>query len=175
MANTYTLIASNTLGSSAASVTFSSIPATYTDLVLKFSARANSGGSTAGDVYVRINGSSSTIYSETVLRCYESNTAATLSQNIETSFIYLTQQNGSATTSNTFSNFEVYIPSYTASQNKPISSFGVLENNNTTIPFIGVDAALFRSTSAITSITLNISNDAFASDSSFFLYGIKSS
>jgi hypothetical protein len=35
MANTYTLIESQVLGSAAASVTFSAIPATYTDLVLK--------------------------------------------------------------------------------------------------------------------------------------------
>ena len=40
-ANTYTLISSNVLGSSAASVTFSSIPATYTDLVLRVSARTD--------------------------------------------------------------------------------------------------------------------------------------
>jgi hypothetical protein len=38
MANTYTLIASNTLGASAASVTFSAIPSTYTDLVVRYSA-----------------------------------------------------------------------------------------------------------------------------------------
>jgi hypothetical protein len=36
MANTYTPIASNTLGASAASVTFSAIPATYTDLVMRW-------------------------------------------------------------------------------------------------------------------------------------------
>ena len=42
-ANTYTLISSNVLASSAATVTFSSIPATYTDLVLRVSARNNDG------------------------------------------------------------------------------------------------------------------------------------
>jgi hypothetical protein len=46
MANTYTLIESQVLGSSAASVTFSAIPATYTDLVLKFSSRNDDTGVT---------------------------------------------------------------------------------------------------------------------------------
>ena len=41
MPATYTLIASNTLSSAAASVTFSAIPATYTDLVLRYSARSD--------------------------------------------------------------------------------------------------------------------------------------
>ena len=42
---TYTLISSNVLSSSAASVTFSSIASTYTDLVLRVSARDDRAGS----------------------------------------------------------------------------------------------------------------------------------
>jgi len=46
MANTYTLIEAKTLGSSTASVTFTSIPQTYTDLAVLLSVRqdtANAG------------------------------------------------------------------------------------------------------------------------------------
>jgi len=50
---TYTLISSNVLTSSAASVTFSSIPATYTDLVVRLSARATT---TASNIWVTFNG-----------------------------------------------------------------------------------------------------------------------
>lgn len=45
MASTYTPIATQTLGSATSTVTFSSIPATYTDLVLVVSAKCNTGGS----------------------------------------------------------------------------------------------------------------------------------
>ena len=53
MANTYTLISSNVLSSSAASVTFSAIPATYTDLVVKTSVRETNN---SGVMLCKING-----------------------------------------------------------------------------------------------------------------------
>ena len=70
MANTYVLIASNTLGSSASQVQFSSIPQTYRDLVLRISARQGTGNAS---VWARINvlynndDSNSTDYSNTRL------------------------------------------------------------------------------------------------------------
>ena len=54
MATTYTLITSQTLASSAASVTFSSIPSTYTDLVLRVSARTDNAAVSDG-FYVGLN------------------------------------------------------------------------------------------------------------------------
>jgi hypothetical protein len=68
MANTYTLIESQVLGSSAASVTFSAIPATYTDLVLRVSARTDAddtslitfNGTTTGYSITRLNGNGAT-------------------------------------------------------------------------------------------------------------------
>ena len=50
---TYTPIATQTLGSAAASVTFSSIPGTYTDLVLRISARMSVSG--PDNINVKIN------------------------------------------------------------------------------------------------------------------------
>ena len=58
MANTYTLIASNTVGSGgAASISFSSIPSTYTDLLVKISTRDNTGS--FNDMLLTFNGSGS--------------------------------------------------------------------------------------------------------------------
>ena len=49
MANTYTLIASQTVGSGGASaINFGSIPNTYTDLLVKVSARMSSANGSAG-------------------------------------------------------------------------------------------------------------------------------
>ena len=59
--NTYVLLSSVTVGAGgASSINFTSIPATYTDLVLKISARTNSTG--AGSTYkISLNGSSSSL------------------------------------------------------------------------------------------------------------------
>ncbi len=71
MPATYTLINSNVLTSSAASVTFSAIPATYTDLVIRCSGRSDSSFSAVLDLYLSFNGSTAT-YSRTQIRGYGS-------------------------------------------------------------------------------------------------------
>jgi hypothetical protein len=172
MANTYTLIASNTLGSSAASVTFSSIPATYTDLVLKMSVRG-SDSVVLLPFLLRINGVTTTSYSYTNVYGQGSTVTSSRSASDNNMGLY---DNGATSTSNTFANIEVYIPSYTASQNKPIGATIAVEHNSTTTNRIDAQATLFSNTSAITSIELsNQSTYTFNSGSSFFLYGIKNS
>ena len=84
-------------------------------------------------------------------------------------------QNAVSSTSDTFSNDEIYIPSYAVAQNKIISVFNVLENNSTTNYWINADAGLLSNTAAITSITITASGSSFVSGSSFYLYGIKNS
>jgi hypothetical protein len=173
MANTYTLISSNTLSSSAASVTFSSIPSTYTDLVLRVSARSdsNDGGSTGSltALYFYVNGGAGT-GSGTRL----TGNGAAASSDRWTDYGKIFPQTDSSLTTNTFSNIEIYIPSYTASQNKPYSSFSVAENNATTA-YVGVNAGLYPSTTSISSLVLYPWNGNFVSGSSFYLYGIKKS
>jgi hypothetical protein len=170
MASTYTLISSQVLASSAASVTFSSIPATYTDLVLRMSTRMTTG--TFGEFSVVFNSDSSALYSNTNL--YGSGSAANSYRNSNSSSIYgILNTEGSSQTGSTFSNNELYIPNYTASQSKPVSAFGVTENNATTA-YIFANAGLYRSNTAINSITIidDINTRLFATGSSFYLYGI---
>ena len=62
MPATYEPISTQTLGSSAATITLSSIPATYTDLVLIFNGKTVSGGQ---NFNVRYNSDTATNYSET--------------------------------------------------------------------------------------------------------------
>jgi hypothetical protein len=172
MPNTYILISSNVLTSSAASVTFSAIPSTYTDLVLRISAR-NDRAVTNGTMNMRINGLTTSIYSFTFL---EGNGSAA-SSNRSTAIANISDIPlvGSSTTSNTFSSIEIYLPSYTASQNKPVSIFGVNETNATAIE-MKANAALIQSTATVSSIELsNTSTFQFVSGSSFYLYGISNS
>jgi hypothetical protein len=171
MANpTMTLIASNTVGSGGApSVTFSSIPATYTDLVIKFSARDDISAQVNDNVTVSFNGSSA---NGTVKELYGTGSAAgsgSLS-NVKSNYIV-----GAGGTANTFSNNEIYIPNYTSSNYKSISSDGVAESN-VTGAFMAMEAGLWSQTAAITSITLSSGNSAnFTQYSTFYLYGIASS
>ena len=171
MANTYTLIASNTLTSSAASVTFSSIPSTYTDLVLRVSARTDY-ADTLDNIGVQFNSDTGSTYSATRIRGNGSATASARSSSTYPLTIHA-GADGSTATSSTFSNWELYIPNYTVSQNKPIASFSVQENN-AALAYIHSHAGLWSNTATISSIYLyGLGN--FVSGSSFYLYGIKNS
>lgn len=176
---TYTLIASNTLTSTAASVTFSDIPQTFTDLVLRVSAR-NNDTQTWGHLHLRFNSDTTSNYSYTYLAGNGSTTAsATSGNNVSTRAYYAVD--GNTATSNTFGSVEVYIPNYNSTSAKPIGTFGVNETNSSTAgdANIAATAALYRGGSGISSITLgassNFSTVSFLSGSSFFLYGVKNS
>jgi len=171
MPSTYQLISSNVLTTTTASVTFSAIPSTYTDLALRISARNDDNTTIMG---IRFNGITTTTYSSVILR---GSGSAASSLSYDTTRTQLFQQDGvepSTMTANTFVNAELYIPSYTASQNKPISGFTVTEDNATT-SFISSIAHLWQNTAAITSINLFSNGGNLVSGSSFYLYGVKSS
>jgi hypothetical protein len=169
MATTYTLINSNTLASSAASVTFSSIPATYTDLVLRISARSDR-AATFDWIFMTINGITTNTYSNTSLDGSGTSAASNqLSNRTYATIQYVVD--GDTATANTFGSTEIYIPSYTASQNKPFSAFGAQENN-TTAAYMIANAGLWRNTAAITELKLETNAQLWVSGSSFYLYGI---
>ena len=165
--STYTLISSQVLGSSAASVTFSSIGSTYKDLVLRISARNDDSG--LSNFRVRCNGNSSAIYSKTSIIGTGSSTLNSRNS-AATGFegLYLPS---TSNTANTFSSTELYIPNYLSSANKPLSLYST-EEDNTTVSYMIASAGLFSSTSAITSIVIDDYGLNFIAGSSFSLYGI---
>lgn len=169
MATTYQLISSSTLSSSAASVTFSAIPATYTDLVLRASVRRSAAG--RQDLLLAVN-ASTTDGSNTWLQ--GSGSAATSGTS---SAQYVRSNNivpSTSETASTFGSVEFYIPNYLVSANKPIGSFGAGENN-ATAAYISATASLYSQTTAITSLVLSLAAGSFDTGSSFYLYGIKNS
>jgi hypothetical protein len=172
MAPTYELIASNTLGSAAASVTFSSIPATYTDLIVRVSARGLRNGNSQV-IWMRYNGATNTVYSSTWIRGAGSAGAISSTTGANSDIIDLGVMPAVSDTANTFNNLEIYIPNYGSSTNKPISSFNVSENNNS-VAFLSATASLGRNTNPVSSITFLDNGFNFVAGSSFFLYGIKS-
>jgi hypothetical protein len=173
MANTYVLIASNTVGAGgASSVTFSSIPSTYTDLQVVMSARS-SGGTTQDYVAVQFNGSGGTAYSDRRLEGTGSSASSTSdsSQNVIYSAYVVP---GSTATSSTFSNTSFYIPNYSSSNNKSVSIDGVTENNGT-VAYATLTAALWANSAAINQIAFTLGNGNFVQYSTLYLYGIKNS
>ena len=168
---TYTLISSNVLSSTAASVTFSSIPATYTDLVLRASVRSDRAGENIDILKLIVNSNTGSVYSETILRGLSSSVSS--SRTTSATEFANDLINGAASTSDTFASYELYIPSYTVSQNKPMGTFSVQENNSATVARINAIANLFTSTSAVSSLTYSSNTGSnFVSGSSFYLYGI---
>ena len=179
MANTYTLISSTTLSSAVSPVDFTSIPGTYTDLILRYSVR-NDISTSVDYIIFQFNsdtGTSSTLYSLTNLR----GNGATASSGRSTSTYTGNDSrfNFSTTTANTFTSGEIYIPSYTSTGTRVISSISAFEDNATTA-YTDLSAGQYRGSSAISSIRINKvggsgGSASFAAGSSFYLYGIKSS
>lgn len=174
MANTYVAIAKNVLTSDAASVTFSSIPQTYTDLVLIYSTRINYSEASRLElpVYVRFNGDTATNYSARTITGSGSAASSFALSSSTNSTLYQAPDNGN--TASTFGNAEYYIPNYTNSLNKPVGGTGVSENNNATAYQSGT-ASLWRGTAAITTILIRGVVGDLMSGSRFDLYGIKNS
>ena len=172
MANTYTLIASSTVGAGGASnIEFTSISASYTNLLVKVSVRGDSGGT---DIKIQFNGSTSSVYS--YKRVYGTGNAVNTTGTTTTNLINNMVAQSSYTAS-TFGNGEIYIPNYTSSNAKSVSIDGVTENNSTG-SFQTLTAGLWNpvTQAAITSIRLEIDGGAnFVQYSTAYLYGIKNS
>ena len=169
MAITYVLIASNTVGAGGvSSVTFSSIPSTYTDLKIVMSVR-DTGSGTNFNLTFNGNGSG-----YNTIRLY-GNGSSTFSDSFSAQgAAYIGWDTLSTYTANTFSNIEFYIPNYTSSNYKSIFNDGVSENNATTATQ-GLHAALWQNTAAITSLSISSGGTNHAQYSTFYLYGIKNS
>ena len=143
---TYIPIATQTLGSAAASITFSSIPGTYTDLRLVLTGTCTS---TATFVSAQFNGvTSGTLYSNTTLG--GDGSTAQSANNTNNNSLPLGQFSQMQTTTPTMFCLDLF--SYSGATNKTMLFTGALDQNGSG----GVEMAvgLFRSTSAITSIKI---------------------
>ncbi len=173
MPDTFIKIASVTVGAGgASSIDFTSIPSTYTDLVVKVSLR-NNRSTVTGYPTLKFNSSSSS-YSQREL--YGTGSAAfSGTAGGATSYLQF-YADGSGATSSTFASSDIYIPNYAGSTNKSVSIDSVVENNATEANSL-LFAGLWSNTSAITSISLAPGDSAtsFSQYSTAVLYGIKNS
>ena len=160
----YEVISTQTLGSAVQTVTLSSIPATYTDLVVVVNAQA----SAQSDLYLTFNGDTSALYSNTIL--YGDGTSiGTRRDSRGNAYMVLT-----------------YYGAVTTTAGASVHTLNIMNYSNTTTHktvlsrcsagAAGVDESvgLWGSTAAITSITFDIpSTQTFSTGSRFTLYGIK--
>jgi hypothetical protein len=168
MANTYKLIASYAATGSVASIDFTSIPSTYTDLVLLCSLRNAGAGN---QEFVKISFNSNT--SNYTLKTLQGDGNATSSTSYSQPWFGFAV--GVDATASIFSNTQIYIPNYTSSNYKSISVDSLPENNITSNQMI-MSGNLWSNTSAITSISLTMQNAAnFVQYSTAYLYGVKNS
>lgn len=161
MAATYEPIATQTLGSAAASITFSSIAASWTDIKVVFAGTA-SGVRTS----FRFNSDSATNYSQTYI--YGDGSSAASARNTSTNQIF-TQTNLNNTLP---SMVTLDIFSYAGSTYKTALETGSFDYNGTGL--VERLVGLWRSTSAITSITVfDLFGGNFNTGCTATLYGIK--
>jgi hypothetical protein len=166
MPSTYEIIYSTTLPSNSKTVTFTSIPSTYTDLVLVMNYNINQPGS----CYAQFNGDTNTNYSYTELRGNGSSGTSTRGSN----------QGGTYFAQNVFpdttlGNSIMQIQNYSSTS---IYKSLITRTNSNSGSYAGTSATigLWRSTSAINQIVLNMDGDAaywYIAGSTFNLYGIK--
>ena len=175
MADTFVKIATVTVGAGgAADITFSSIPSTYTDLVVKLSSRGTIAALDGGN-FCQFNGDTNTANYAFVQLIGDGSSVSSTSAATTTGVLF--QRNvGSTATANTFSNSEMYIPNYTSSNHKSVSNDGVTETNGTTtIAGTALVAPIWKNTAAITSMKIFPGSGNFAQYSTATLYGISKS
>jgi len=159
-------IASTTVGAGgAASIDFTSIPSTYTDIVIKASLRTLS---TDPDDYILIKPNNST--ANLTFKYLRGTGSAASSASTERPYVDAT-----GATASTFGNLEIYFPNYAGSTNKSFSIDAATENNATDAR-LTLNAHLWSDTSAINRIVLTSGQSFnFVQYSTAYLYGIKNS
>lgn len=155
---TYDPIASITLGAATASVTFSAIPQTYTDLVIVIF----SDQTASSDALLQFNADTATNYSATVLT--GSGAAVVSARSTSASSIVV---NAASTTD------QISIVNIMNYSNTTTNKTAVYRRNDPAGAHVSVSVGLWRSTAAITSIRLFSNSSTFTSNSTFNLYGIK--
>lgn len=167
-------ISTLTVGSGgSSSFSFTGIPQTYTDLVLKCSARGAYQG-----IKVQFNSDSSASYSWKAVQ-YQSTSAVSESDSVYGSpyntFVYV--RGATASTSGAadtmFGSSDIYIPNYTSAFKKSMIADSCPENTTSIINTSVITAGIWANTAPITTITLGSDSGSFAQYTTVTLYGIR--
>lgn len=166
MPKTYEPIQSQVLGSAQSSVTFSSIPQTYTDLILV----SYFGTTTLNeDAYVQFNSDTASNYSRTHVR--GNGSSASSARAINQTYC-LIDVDSAGSTLNTGLQVVTQIMNYSnaTTYKTLLSRSGTLGGSFTgTTALVG----MWRNTAAISTLLVGCTTNTFISGSTFVLYGVK--
>ena len=162
MPATYEPIATTTVsGGSTSSITFSSIPSTYTDLVLVFNGSMTGGSNGA----IRFNGDTGSNYSATVLYGTGSANGSVRDVNVGLIIVNFATATGDRNIS------RMMVMNYSNTTTNKTTLFRRDDTHNAVVAGVG----LWRSTAAINSIEFvqTVGASYFTAGSTLTLYGIK--
>lgn len=174
MANTYELIASYTATTAVSNITFTSIPATYDDLLLKVSIKVNQNFGYADNYQINFNGDFSTTYTMVLNYANGATAGTSFTQLAGMAYVYMPD---TAATS-LFTNTDFYIPSYRTTNNYKYASVdGNAPRNSTTNNILHMTTGVWPQASAINSVGIQeyANGLQLTANSSAYLYGIKKS
>jgi hypothetical protein len=172
----FKLIEAKTLTSTTPSVTFSTIPQTYTDLKVLLSCRS-SGADGSVNSRLTFNGQTGAYY-ESLFYAIMNNAQAGQAER-HAAFQYLTWTGGGTganASANVFGNSEVYVFNYTSTGVKAVSSDAARGSNSSASGdnWLMLDGAFWNpnTTGPITSLTFTSEVGDYVAGSTFYLYGI---
>jgi hypothetical protein len=171
---TMQLIETKTLVSAAASIEFTSIPQTFTDLLLVANLKSGrNDGSMEDTCLIRLNGSSTSGQYNSRLLYGRGDITESFSNTTSAGFTYFQINANKSGNEGIFGSGQIYLPNYTSAVSKSVSYEAVTEQN-ATISFQVLGAGLFTPTAAITSISFHPSSspNTLMQYSSVSLYGI---
>jgi hypothetical protein len=164
---TYTPLATVTLGTAASSVTFSSIPATYRDLIVVMNARSVYSADRSDDLQYRFNADSGSNYSWVNMAGFDSSTASSSSSSQTSGRIGVLETSSDSNTNNGVLIFQVMDYCATDKHKTALSRTNIARN------FVAAHANRWASTTAVTSINVFGNRGSnLAAGSTFSLYGV---
>ena len=163
--NTYTPIATTTLGTAASTFSFSSIASTYTDLVVVFSGKLSIA---AESIFVRFNTNTGANYSVTWV--WGNGTSAASNRRSSQTFLPIAWFTGFDSTNE--NNFIFNVQNYSNTTTYKTSLFRQNNTGPNGAPASVGGVGLWAQTSAINAIEFYTSSGVYTAGSTFTLYGI---
>lgn len=169
VANSFFSIATTTLSGSQSTITFSNIPQTYTHLQIRITAQNDTANTNTG-ILLQFNSDSGTNYSWH--RVYGDGASVASTASTSTTGVRIERMSAYSSANSIFGVFVCDILDYRdTNKYKTVRNIGGVDANGS--GFVALNSGNWRSTSAVTSITLTgIDGGNFKQYSSFALYGV---
>lgn len=170
----YDSIATTTVGAGgAASITFSSIPSTYTHLQIRGIGKWDTTANDISSIQWQLNGDTGSNYAYHYVRGSGSATSATGVASQTNAISSSSMPTNNSSYANMFGAVVFDLLDYTnTSKYKTIRTLSGVDTNGGTYGYINFSSGLWMNTSAVTSITVKL-DGSMAQYSQFALYGVK--